>query len=91
MNNSRHLCFPFTTKTLNDLLSFSIYLLDDNNKQITIVDGEKKYSKLSNRCVFTMNRKLRPARPTQQIKEEQINFLLEDAVKNWKSTKKLLN
>ena len=42
INNSRHLCFPFTTKTLNDLLSFSIYLLDDNNKEITFVDGGKK-------------------------------------------------
>ena len=39
------MCFPFTTKTLNDLLSFSIYLLDeldDNNKEITFEDGEKK-------------------------------------------------
>ena len=42
INNSRHLCFPFTTKTLNDLLSFSIYLLDDNNKEITFVDSGKK-------------------------------------------------
>ena len=31
INNSRHMRFTFTTKTLNDLLSFSIYLLDDNN------------------------------------------------------------
>ena len=47
INNSRHLCFPFTTKTLNDLLSFSIYLLDDNNKEITFVDKEKKkFSKI---------------------------------------------
>ena len=47
INNSRHLRFPFTTKTLNDLLSFSIYLLDDNNKEITFVDKEnKKYSKI---------------------------------------------
>ena len=42
INNCRHLCFPFTTKTLNDLLSFSIYLLDHNNNEITFVDGEKK-------------------------------------------------
>ena len=47
INNCRHLFFPFTTKTLNDLLSFSIYLLDHNNNEITFVDGEKKkYSKL---------------------------------------------
>ena len=41
-NNRRHLCFPFTTKALIDLLSFNIYLLDDNNKEITFVDGEKR-------------------------------------------------
>ena len=29
-----------------------------------------------------MNRKIRPTRPTQQIKEEQINFLLKDIEKN---------
>ena len=29
-----HLCFPFMTLTLNDLLNFSINLIDDNNKQI---------------------------------------------------------
>ena len=45
------MCFPFTAKALNDLLSFSTYLLGDNNKEITFADGEKKeYSKLQNRC-----------------------------------------
>ena len=34
INNSRHLCFPFSTKTLDDFLSFSIYLLYDNNEEI---------------------------------------------------------
>ena len=47
INNSRHMCFPFTTKTLHDLLSFSIYLLDDNNNGITFSDGEKKISILN--------------------------------------------
>ena len=47
INNSRNLCFPFTTKALNNLLSFSIYLLDDNNKEITFVDGEKEISILN--------------------------------------------
>ena len=47
INNSRHLCFPFTTKTLNDLLRFSIYLLDDNNKEITFVDRKKRTSILN--------------------------------------------
>ena len=42
INNSRHFCFPFSTKTLNDLLSFDIYILDDNKKEITFEDNEKK-------------------------------------------------
>ena len=47
INNSRHFCFPFSTKTLNDLLSFSIYLLYDNNQEITFEDDEKKVSILN--------------------------------------------
>ena len=45
--NSRHLCFPFSIKTLNDLLSFNIYLLDNNNKDITFEDNKKKISILN--------------------------------------------
>ena len=37
-----------------------------------------------------MNRKLIPTRSTQQIKEEQINFLLEDVEKNLEEYKKLI-
>ena len=37
-----------------------------------------------------MNRKLRPTRSTQQIKEEQINFLLEDIEKNLEEYKKAI-
>lgn len=46
-SNSRKLCFLFSTRTLNDLLSFSMNLLDDNNKQITFEDNEKKISVLN--------------------------------------------
>ena len=42
MINNSHLCFPFVTRSLNDLLSFSIYLLDDSNKEIEFTSGEKK-------------------------------------------------
>ena len=42
INNSRHLCFSFSTKALNYLLSFSICLLDNTNKEITFEDNEKK-------------------------------------------------
>ena len=37
-----------------------------------------------------MNRKLRPTRSTQQIKEEQINFLLEDIGKKLEEYKKAI-
>ena len=37
-----------------------------------------------------MNRKLRPTKSTQQIKEEQINFLLEDVKKNLEEYKKAI-
>ena len=37
-----------------------------------------------------MNRKLRPTRSTQQIKKEQINFLLEDVEKNLEEYKKAI-
>ena len=37
-----------------------------------------------------MNRKLRPSRSTQQIKEEQINFLLEDIETNLEEHKKAI-
>ena len=37
-----------------------------------------------------MNRKLRPTKSTQQIKEEQINFLPEDVEKNFEEYKKAI-
>ena len=42
INNNSHICFPFATKSLNDLVSFSIYLIDVNNKEISFTAGEKK-------------------------------------------------
>ena len=42
VNNSWHLCSPFTTTTSSNLLNFSINLVDDHNKQITFADNEKK-------------------------------------------------
>ena len=38
-----------------------------------------------------MSRRLRPTKSTQQIKGEQINFLLEDVEKNLEGIKKLLS
>ena len=37
-----------------------------------------------------MNRKLRPTRSTQQVREEQINFLLKDVEKNLEEYKKAI-
>ena len=44
INNSRPFCFPFSTKKLNDLLSFSIYLIDVENKNKNRTKQNKKYS-----------------------------------------------
>ena len=47
INNNSHLCFPFVTRSLNDLTSFSIYLQDDKNKEIEFKSGEQKISILN--------------------------------------------
>ena len=44
INNNNHLCFPFVTRSLSDLTSFSIFLQDDSNKKIEFRSGEKKIS-----------------------------------------------
>ena len=46
-NNSEHLSFSFVTSSLNDLLNFSINLIDDNNKTIEFNTGETKISILN--------------------------------------------
>ena len=47
INNNSHLCFHFLAKSLNDLMSFSIYLIDDNNKKTAFTAGENKISILN--------------------------------------------
>ena len=42
INNNNHLCFPFITRSLSDLTSFSIFFKDDQNKKIEFEKGEKK-------------------------------------------------
>ena len=42
INNSEHIHFPFMTSSLNDLLYFSINLIDDSNKAIEFNSIEKK-------------------------------------------------
>ena len=91
INNNSPLCFSFVTKSLNDLVSFSICLIDDNNKELTFKTGEKnKHIKLSNWCIFAMSRRIRSNKTSQQIKEEQINFFLEDVEKNLDEYKRAL-
>ena len=41
-NNGRHLCFPFITSSLNDLLNFRINLMDNKNKQASFKSHERK-------------------------------------------------
>ena len=80
INNNSPLCFPFVTKSLNDLVNFSIYLIGEKNEHI----------KLSNWCIFAMSRRIRSNKTSQQIKEEQINFLIEDIEKNLDEYKRAL-
>ena len=47
INNNSHMCFPFVTKSLNNLLSFSIYLQENKNKEIEFNSREKKISILN--------------------------------------------
>ena len=47
INNSKYLCFLFVTSTLNDLLSFHINLIDDNNKDIKFKDTLRKINILN--------------------------------------------
>ena len=47
INNNSHLCFPFLTRSLNDLTSFSIYLQDDQNKEIKFSSDEQKINILN--------------------------------------------
>ena len=47
INDSRHLSFSFETLSLNDLLNFSINLIDDDNKLIKFNSGEQKISILT--------------------------------------------
>ena len=40
-SNNNHPCFPFTTKSFNDLTRFGIFLQDDSNKKIEFKSEEK--------------------------------------------------
>ena len=47
INDSKHLSSSFKTQSLNDLLSFSINSVDDDNKSIKFGSGEQKISILN--------------------------------------------
>ena len=46
-NSEDHTCFSFTTSALNDLLNFSINLVDDKNCLMTFNNGKSKISILN--------------------------------------------
>ena len=84
--------FFFRTSTLNNLLKFSMNLMDDKNQQINYNDCENKISILNFKAdvFFEMSRKLRPWKSPYQGKKEQISFLLEDKEKNFEEYKKII-
>ena len=82
------MCFPFTTSSLAYLLNFSINLIDHKNQQISFENNKKnKHIKFYNRCFSKMNRKLRPTKSPYKLKDEQVNFLLENMEKIWRYKK----
>ena len=54
INSRKHICIPFTTSSLNELLS--INLIDDSNKQIEFGNNEKKKVSILNfKIMFLYN------------------------------------
>ena len=47
VKSAEHFCFPFKTMSLDDLLSVSIYLIDDDNKLTEFVSSKNKISILN--------------------------------------------
>ena len=82
--------FSFLARSLNDLTSFIIYLQDDQNKEIEFNSEEKKINILNFQIdvYLRLIEEKKTNKTTQQIKEEQLNLLLEDVKKNpWRIQK----
>ena len=91
ISNNSHICFPFVTRSLNYVPSFSIYLQDDKNKEIEFNSGEQKVSIFNFQVDIYLRWTWRSKNKTaQQVKDEQINFILEDVEKKLEGYKKSL-
>ena len=91
ISNNSHICFPFVTRSLNYVPSFSIYLQDDKNKEIEFNSGEQKVSIFNFQVDIYLRWTWRSKNKTaQQVKDEQINFILEDVEKKSEEYKKSL-
>ena len=91
ISNNSHICFSFVTRSLNYVPSFSIYLQDDKNKEIEFNSGEQKVSIFNFQVDIYLRWTWRSKNKTaQQVKDEQINFILEDVEKKLEEYKKSL-
>ena len=91
ISNNSHICFPFVTRSLNYVPSFSIYLQDDKNKEIEFNSGEQKVSIFNFQVDIYLRWTWRSKNKTaQQVKDEKINFILEDVEKKLEEYKKSL-
>ena len=91
ISNNSHICFSFVTRSLNYVPSFSIYLQDDKNKEIEFNSGEQKVSIFNFQVDIYLRWTWRSKNKTaQQVKDEQINFILEDVEKKSEEYKKSL-
>ena len=81
---------PFRNQISERFAKLQYIFTYDKNKEIQFNSGEKKSKcfKLSDWFIFEMSRRIRKNKTSQQIKEEQINFLLEDVEKNLDECKK---
>ena len=87
---TEHFCFPFKTTTLNDLLSFSIYLIDDDNKLIEFVSSENKISTFDVFSKWIENVDWQNLH-AQQIKDKQIALMLGETENDTEKLKIALN
>ena len=91
ISNNSHICFSFVTRSLNYVPSFSIYLQDDKNKEIEFNSGEQKVSIFNFQVDIYLRWTWRSKNKTaQQVKDEKINFILEDVEKKLEEYKKSL-
>ena len=74
-----------TNDLLNDLLCFSLHLIDSENKEIEFIRKEKKLASLTSSLKFSNEQKHK--KTTKKTKEEYLGEILEELEKDLSSFK----